>query len=99
MNVGFIIAIVASFVVLIIITLILLGRGDWLISGYNTSTKEERSKYNIVRLRVLTSVSMLLLLIFAWLFEILDVGNIVYSSVILSIAIISAILQYTWARR
>ncbi|MBO5895462.1 MAG: DUF3784 domain-containing protein [Alistipes sp.] len=99
MNVGFIIAIVASFVVLIIITLILLGRGDWLISGYNTSTKEERSKYNIVRLRVLTSVSMLLLLIFAWLLEILDVGNIVYSSVILSIAIISAILQYTWARR
>jgi hypothetical protein len=96
---GFIIAIVASFVVLIIITLILLGRGDWLISGYNTSTKEERSKYNIVRLRVLTSVSMLLLLIFAWLLEILDVGNIVYSSVILSIAIISAILQYTWARR
>ena len=99
MNVGFIIAIVASFVVLIIITLILLGRGDWLISGYNTSTKEERSKYKIVRLRVLTSVSMLLLLIFAWLLEILDVGNIVYSSVILSIAIISAILQYTWARR
>ena len=99
MNVGFIIAIVASFVVLIIITLILLGRGDWLISGYNTSTREERSKYNIVRLRVLTSVSMLLLLIFAWLLEILDVGNIVYSSVILSIAIISAILQYTWARR
>lgn len=99
MNVGFIIAIVASFVMLIIITLILLGRGDWLISGYNTSTKEERSKYNIVRLRVLTSVSMLLLLIFAWLLEILDVGNIVYSSVILSIAIISAILQYTWARR
>lgn len=99
MNVGFIIAIVASFVVLIIITLILLGRGDWLISGYNTSTKEERSKYNIVRLRVLTSVSMLLLLIFAWLLEILDVSNIVYSSVILSIAIISAILQYTWARR
>lgn len=99
MNVSFIIAIVASFVVLIIVTLILLGRGDWLISGYNTSTKEERSKYNIVRLRVLTSVSMLLLLIFVWLFEILDVGNIVYSSVILSIAIISAILQYTWARR
>lgn len=99
MNVSFIIAIVASFVVLIIVTLILLGRGDWLISGYNTSTKEERSKYNIVRLRILTSVSMLLLLIFVWLFEILDVGNIVYSSVILSIAIISAILQYTWARR
>ena len=99
MNVWLIIAIVASFVVLIIVTLILLGRGDWLISGYNTSTKEERSKYNIVRLRVLTSVSMLLLLIFVWLFEILDVGNIVYSSVILSIAIISAILQYTWARR
>ncbi|MBR5197845.1 MAG: DUF3784 domain-containing protein [Alistipes sp.] len=99
MNVDCIIAIVASFIVLIIVTLILLGRGDWLISGYNTSRKEERSKYNIVRLRVLTSVSMLLLLIFVWLFEILDVGNIVYSSVILSIAIISAILQYTWARR
>lgn len=34
-------------IVLIILTIILLsGRGGWLIAGYNTSSKEEKEKYN-----------------------------------------------------
>ena len=46
-----------SFVMSIVIAL---GKGDWLIAGYNTSSKEEKQKVNIKRLRLLTSVYLLL---------------------------------------
>lgn len=36
------------------------GKGDWLIAGYNTSGKEEKEKVNIKRLRLLTSIFLLL---------------------------------------
>ena len=39
---------------------IALGKGDWLIAGYNTSSKEEKEKVNIKRLRLLTSFFLLL---------------------------------------
>ena len=35
---------------------IAIGKGDWLIAGYNTSSKEEKQKINIKRLRLLTSI-------------------------------------------
>ena len=38
---------------------IAIGKGDWLIAGYNTSSKEEKEKVNIKRLRLLTSISIL----------------------------------------
>ena len=40
--------------------IIAIGKGDWLIAGYNTSSKEEKQKVNIKRLRLLTSVYLLL---------------------------------------
>lgn len=33
--------------------LIAFGRGDWLIAGYNTASKEDKAKVNIKRLRLL----------------------------------------------
>ena len=39
---------------------IAIGKGDWLIAGYNTSSKEEKEKVNIKRLRLLTSILLLL---------------------------------------
>ena len=33
---------------------VLTGKGDKLIAGYNTASKEEREKVNIKRLRLLT---------------------------------------------
>ena len=40
--------------------IIAIGKGDWLIAGYNTSSKEEKEKVNIKRLRLLTSIFLLL---------------------------------------
>jgi len=41
--------------------LILIGRGDGLIAGYNTSSKQEKARYNIRRLRVVVGGGLLLL--------------------------------------
>jgi len=51
--------IIALFFALISIV-IAIGKGDWLIAGYNTSSKEEKKKVNIKRLRLLTSFFLLL---------------------------------------
>lgn len=39
--------------------IIAIGKGDWLIAGYNTSSREEKEKFNIKRLRLLTSIFLL----------------------------------------
>ena len=46
-----------SFLMSIVIAI---GKGDWLIAGYNTSSKEEKAKMNIKRLRLLTSIFLLI---------------------------------------
>ncbi len=45
-----ILMIVAVFLVIMGVV-VLIGKGDNLIAGYNTASKEERAKYNIKRLR------------------------------------------------
>ncbi|MCR4921145.1 MAG: DUF3784 domain-containing protein [Bacteroidaceae bacterium] len=44
--------------------IIALGKGDNLIAGYNTASKEEKAKVNIKRLRLLTSILLLLVSVF-----------------------------------
>ena len=55
--------IIAS-VTLIMSIVIAIGKGDGLIAGYNTASKEEKAKVNIKRLRLLTSILLLLVSVF-----------------------------------
>ena len=57
MNTVTLIIALVSFIMGIVIAL---GKGDWLIAGYNTSSKEEKEKVNIKRLRLLTSIYLLI---------------------------------------
>ena len=50
-----IVAFIVGGLLLVCALLIAFGRGDWLIAGYNTASKEEKSKVNIKRLRWLTA--------------------------------------------
>ena len=45
-----------AIVFFIIGLVILIGKGDWLIAGYNTASEEERKKVNIVRLRIVMAI-------------------------------------------
>ena len=59
----------AIFVTLILapfFLLIVLGKGDNLIAGYNTATKEERTRYNIKRLRGVIAIALLSMIVAFW---------------------------------
>lgn len=47
------------FIIFIVISAMLIsGRGGWLISGYNTASKEEKSKYDEKKLCRVTGIGM-----------------------------------------
>lgn len=58
------ITLIIASVTLIISIVIAIGKGDGLIAGYNTASKEEKAKVNIKRLRLLTSILLLLVSVF-----------------------------------
>lgn len=45
-----------AIVFFIIGIVILIGKGDRLIAGYNTASEEERKKVNIIRLRIVMAI-------------------------------------------
>ena len=53
-----------AFIVFAVFSIVLLlGRGSWLISGYNTASKEEKAKYNEKKLcRVMEVIAVLILI-------------------------------------
>lgn len=50
---------VLAAVFIVMAVLLLLGKGDMLIAGYNTASPEERSHYNIRRLRLLIAALLI----------------------------------------
>ena len=87
------------FVVLGII--VLAGKGDMLIAGYNTAPKEEKEKVNIKRLRLLIGG---LLVVMAPLCFILDDNNnvssgLIFAGIVVVLTIIVVVLANTWAMK
>lgn len=88
-------ALVSLFVAIILFT----GKGDILIAGYNTASKEEKEKCNIKRLRFLVG-SIFILSAFLMALRDMDImgrGLFVISTIILVIA--TLILANTWAMK
>ncbi|MBR5856505.1 MAG: DUF3784 domain-containing protein [Bacteroidales bacterium] len=52
MEAKFIIGIVALLALVAMGVVVLSGKGDWMISGYNTASSEGKAKYNLKRLRL-----------------------------------------------
>lgn len=78
-------------------TLILIGKGDWLISGYNTASAEERAKYNIRRLRLVMGVTSLALAVIMLLATIVKYEMFILVTIV-PITIPALILSNTWAK-
>ena len=95
-----IVLIIVAAILLIMDIVVLIGKGDNLIAGYNIASKEEKSQYNIKRLRgligglliVLAPMMVLLLgeesMTAAWSF-------VAYTFVL---TIVVLILANTWAK-
>ena len=80
---------------------ILIGKGDNLIAGYNTASKEERAKYDIKRLRGL--IGGLLLVLAPAMFLLYGEPSMgrsfAFASLVLVLSIVVVILANTWAKK
>ena len=83
---------------------ILLGKGDWLIAGYNTASKQEKEQVNIKRLRLVVAAILVLTV------AVLDIpfiigqeenttAHMVTVMIVLYITITGIIVANTWCKR
>ncbi len=80
---------------------ILIGKGDKLISGYNTASEEEREQYNIKRLRGLIGGLLIILAPMIFFLKEEDTMTAAWSFCVLVfvLCIIVVILANTWAKK
>ncbi|MBO5806021.1 MAG: DUF3784 domain-containing protein [Tidjanibacter sp.] len=78
--------------------LIIVGKGDWLISGYNTASAEERAQYNIRRLRLVMAVTMLIVTIAVLLSAFAPNGERWLITITIPTAILTLLFSNTWAK-
>ena len=93
--------VVYAFMALMIVMgiVILAGKGDWLIAGYNTASQEQRDKVNIKRLRLLVAIVLLLSGGLMPLLQLELMGGIAYAAIIMAAAVACVILANTWAMK
>ena len=89
-------------VVLVVMAIVTLsGKGDWLIAGYNTASKEEKEMVNIKRLRLILGV--LLLIIAPLLFMLGDHSDkttgLFFAGIVIVLTTVAVILANTWAKK
>ena len=77
--------------------LILVGKGDWAISGYNTASAEERAQYNIRRLRLIMGLTCLIMAVVMALASVVDNPAPIFIGSFISI-IPAIVLSNTWAK-
>ena len=96
-----IVLIIVAAILLTMGIIVLIGKGDNLIAGYNTASKEEKSQYNIKRLRgligglLIVMVPMMLLL----LREDSLATSFLFPALSIVLCIVVMILANTWAKK
>lgn len=80
---------------------ILSGKGDGLIAGYNTASKEQQQHYNLKRLRAVVAVMILFVTAFVWYVAWIDdtVAILLGALPVLLIGIVAGIIiANTWCK-
>ena len=95
-----VVLIIVALVCAVMGILLLMGKGDNLIAGYNTASKEERERYDIKRLRGLIGGLMIVL---APLLLMLGKESMAstwsFCGIVLVLCIVVVILANTWAKK
>ena len=97
-----IVIIIIAALLLVMGIVILIGKGDNLIAGYNTASEEERAKYNVKKLRGLIGGFIILLAPLMVLFLAVNLSRhagFEFAAVTTLLAIILIILANTWAKK
>ena len=82
---------------LFVAIVLFIGKGDFLIAGYNTASKEEKEKCNIKRLRLIMGSCFILLS--ALLLFMGAIGPGLFMAATLLLVIMTIILANTWAMK
>ena len=96
-----IVLIIVAAILVIMGVLILIGKGDNLIAGYNTASEEEKAQYNVKRLRGLIGGLLIVLAPMMFLLNGEDTMTATWSFVALVfvLCIVVVILANTWAKK
>ena len=91
-----------SLLLVMLALVVLFGKGDFLISGYNTASEEEKAKYNMPRLRLLVSSMVIFVSIgisVAAFLEFDEVDMSVFAAVVVALSVVSTFLTRTWVKK
>ena len=96
-----VIIILLSAVLLIMGIIILIGKGDNLIAGYNLATEEEKKKYHVKWLRFLIGGLLVVLapLTFFMMKEPTTANTMSFVASTFVLCIVAVILANTWAKK
>lgn len=95
-------------VLLVMAVMILRGKSDKLIAGYNTASPGDKKKYDVVRLRRIVAAVLAVVAIIMPLWSLvlhladerkMMLGIICLTIVVISVCIIGIILCNTWVKR
>ena len=96
-----VVLIIVALVCAVMGILVLIGKGDNLIAGYNTASKEERERYDIKRLRGLIGGLMIVLAPLLLLMIGKESMAAIWSfcGIVLVLCLVVVILANTWAKK
>ena len=91
-----------TLLLVLLAVIILTGRGDGLIAGYNTAKEEERKQFNLKRLRAVVAAILLFTVAFIWCVPLID-EKLVFYLVALPVFFVGLIggiiLANTWCKK
>ena len=95
-------SIVFSILFIVLAIILLMGKGDKLIAGYNTASEEEREKVDIKRLRIVMAILMVITAVFCAILPLVDnnkTSQLAATGIFIAITIVGVIVANTWAKK
>ena len=95
-------SIIFSILFIVLAIILLMGKGDKLIAGYNTASEEDRETVDIKRLRIVMAILMVITAAFCAILPLLGnnkTSQLAAAGIFIAITIVGIIVANTWAKK
>ena len=95
-------SIVFAILFIVLAIILLMGKGDKLIAGYNTASEEERKKVDIKRLRIVMAILMVITAVFCAILPLIGnnkTSQLTAAGIFIAITLVGVIVANTWAKK
>ena len=95
-------SIIFSILFIVLAIILLMGKGDMLIAGYNTASEEERNKVDIKRLRIVMAILMVITAVFCAILPLIGnnkTSQLAAAGIFIAITIVGIIVANNWAKK